>query len=275
MSRKNAMCTYCGESYAVEEMTYYPAGVRGRRSAYQCEHCATFVERHYASNAEVVGKMKSEPWTMSVELETSASTACGRAELMSNRFLPTHDCTVDIEYLSPIYNGFGGFVKYAKTIERLCNSGNLLIDYYCGTHCHIGYGDTITEDYLALCYDYRIDMLADTEDFMAQHGSETEAFFGRYFSASWAERTTLREDRYQWVNFKASTGKTIEFRLNFFRSAKQYSRLIMTEKKMVAAILKHFPPTLLAAGVTEAQRTAAAQKTGRYIERIIRKAYSE
>lgn len=275
MARTHAHCTYCNREYPVIEMTYYPAGVRGRRAAYQCRRCASFVESHYSSNNETVGKVKSEPWTMSVELETSYSTSTGRAELMSNRFLPTYDCTVDIEYLSPIYNGFGGFVKYAKTIERLCNEGDLLIDYRCGTHCHIGYGSEITQEYLDLLFRYRGLILRGAENYMSAHVEEMTAFFGRPFSRDWANRSDRTNDRYQWVNFLASTGKTIEFRLNFFQNAAQYSRLIMTEKKMVATMMKHFPKALLAADVTAAERAAAAEKTGRYIERIIRKALSE
>ena len=276
MARTYAKCTHCENRFPVVEMVKYFDSSRGGRVAYQCADCANRTHSHYTTNTEYKGKVKSEPWTVSVELETADSTAKGRAELMRNRFTPTLDVTVDCEYKSPVYNGFGGPVKYAKSIEKMVNSGDLVIDSSCGTHCHIGYGDVITAHYLEYCFCYREYILTPAENTMDEVPEKVNRLFGRGFNRSWARRNRETDDRYTWVNFESSTGATIEFRINFFREAKQFAAMVMLEKRLVAILLKHFSPEVVCYySTTDEERRNMAIKTGRYFERAIRKALDE
>ena len=282
MARTYAKCTHCENRFPVATMHYYAKADRGGKPAYLCDVCVNLEYSYHddCATTKEKGAEKSEPWTAGFELETSNHTDRGQAELISYGFKPSSDCSLGWtgrEYESPKWLGFGGPTHFTPRIEEMLNNGDISINEDCGCHLHIGYGDVLSETYRRICFEHREQICWASESVMTDNPEKTVQFFGRDFqhyarrSGCVSNRWYDHDARYAWMNFKSSHD-TIEFRLNYFQSKVQYNRLIMAEKKIVAALLKHFPPMLIQVA-SEAERDAMAIKAGKYIARIISKAF--
>ncbi len=190
---------------------------RGNRNAYLCETCATEKRSYYYESTEIRGKEKVCKDTFGVELETSFSSDRARAEIVMNDYVPTHDCTVDTEYKSPIMIGLNQFSKHCATFERLMAEGELGIDNTCGTHFHYG-NPSLNIDYVRRFYHSLFLPLCEE---MKLNSEGNVALWGRDFG-TWARPITdgtYPEEHTNFVNVQHT--HTIEFRICKFRNAKQ------------------------------------------------------
>lgn len=258
MARMYVSCVSCGVTDNKNNMLRLEVLNRGNRSGFICERCANYEANYSDKNRNTSGSEKSELWTCATEFETSGATERGQAHLMSWKFLPSHDCSVWREYKSPIFNGFGSLVHLCKSLDNLLRDGDISIDEDCGTHLHIGKKEIVNHitgeiyhlnaEALDMLFKYRSELLTPLCDYLTNHPRETEEIFGRRVNHWCAhvreiEQYSYREEhsaRYCAINFCSSTDCTIEYRLNFFRSGKQYARLIMLEKKMTEALFVNF-----------------------------------
>lgn len=216
---------------------------RGNRPAYVCEYHAKYEDSYYSENEYRQGKRKMNGYTFGVELETSYSNLDARIELFNHGFLATEDCTVDVEYKSPIYEGLNSLIKQCNSIEMLINEGKLEIDNTCGTHFHVGHVDYInrnTIDYIGNYYHALFGLLSDT--LVAENDRLTPMVYGRRIEEfSWAEPINKYSNAYNHSNFiNLEHNHTLEFRLCKFTSAKQYKNLIRLNKAMTDCIIKNF-----------------------------------
>lgn len=279
MARTTARCVACGNIHSVSEMFKGNPLDRGGKPGYICISCANR-EEAYTCKSEEKGNAKSEKWTCSEEFETNNHSFIGHANLLHNGFVPSSDSSLNgpqgIEYKSPIYQGFGGLVKYQKSIEKMMNSGDLEADNSCGHHLHIGRTEIVNHltgeiydlnnEALDAIWKYAESILHPLQEHLTAYPEEARLIFGRPMHPTWAatlEEAVCRgggyrerrehENRYCFINFCTEGkipgrtygksplyAKTIEFRINKFRNATQYSTAIMLEKAIVNAIIVNF-----------------------------------
>ena len=215
---------------------------RGNRYGYMCDFHFRNRESYVTENNYRHGNRKANGFTFSMELETSDSTAKARGELLDFGFIPTSDCTVDVEYKSPIYEGLNAISKQAVTIEKLMNENELEIDETCGTHFHVGHAEHInpqTMDYIRRFYH---SIFVPLSDVMTANPEKTTAFWGRSFARSeWARPINHISDAMEHRNFvNMEHSYTIEFRLAKFQNAEQYMNVVKFTRDVVNAVIENF-----------------------------------
>lgn len=230
---------------------------RGGRMAWLCDYHANRLMSYSTENHNRIGNKKCHGGTFSVELETSYSDSQARAELLNAGFIPTSDCTVDVEYKSSIYEGLNALSKQCLTIDKLVNEYRLEMGDECGTHFHYGHRDYINPMTMNWIEEYYKDLFTPINDLVLACNPEKVAeFFGRDLT----DRTSLEgqsggDDGYaqsidfdyptahkNWINIQHDW--TVEFRVCKYRSATQYMRLAKTIKTigeaLVTDFLKHY-----------------------------------
>ena len=272
----------------------YPIAIpnRGGRAGYLCSYHFFDTESYYTENDYWYGKRKNHAGTFSVELETSASTAQARGELVNFGFIPTYDCTVDVEYKSPIHEGLNALSKQCTTIDKLVDAGDVEMDNRCGTHLHYGnirWINPVTMGHIIEYYQYLFEPINDY--LISLDPSTVAAFFGRDFT----NRTHLpgqsgSADGYaqtldldypttheNWINVQHDY--TIECRLPKYRNGKQYMAIAKTFKKIGEQICKDFLSKYGRADYdrtryasARAYRKHCAKKCGNNLAKIMRKA---
>ena len=117
-----------------------PIDRRGGGNAYLClEHSRGRRLNPYSSENPIrIGEPKKNGLTYSMEFEMDRPTAKAICELGIAAFSGTHDCTVDMEAKSPIYNGANGLKAILPQLEKLQTNCELDVSERCGTHLHIG-----------------------------------------------------------------------------------------------------------------------------------------
>ena len=238
-----------------------PMKNRGGRNAYLCPHCKDVLMSYYEKNEYEHGKPKVNGDTISIEVESDIDTIEARVELFHYHYLPTKDCSVTIEYKSPIYYGFNALSKYLNTLEALNNNGSLnTLDETCGCHCHIGTFDEYEKNKLTYHW-YRL--FKRTQNILETNENKTKAFFGRPFNEDYADKISEYSlSRYDWISCRSSA-PTIELRLCKFITAKQYRQCVQYARD-IKKILKAF---LQIANITEND----VNKYARKIELLTRK----
>lgn len=239
MARTIVTCTKCGRQASKHIMVGYQKNNRGQRTAYICEDCAREMHGYTTKNNELRGARTVHPFTYGIELETSGSSEKARGELAEYHFLPTADCTVDVEYKSPIMNNLKSMSHLVKVIDRMMDNGEIEIGSNCGTHFHVGHKDLDAETmgYIRRFYHSLFLPLCEA---MEAHPIETREFWGRGFG-HWSD--TINESSYptEHTNFiNVQHDRTIEFRIAFYRNGAQYMNVAKFATKAVEAVMNNF-----------------------------------
>lgn len=260
-----------------------PAARRGNRPACVCAECAARMESYFSENNLNKG-ISTRDKTYSAEYESSRSTVKARYELSQNGFVPSADCTCDIEYKSPIWHNLKSPVRVTKTVQRLIESGDLEINASCGTHFHCGLPNNgFSADMpcgvsrRAATINMYHSLFLPLSRWLETHPAETVALFGRNFG-DWARPIYPHIDTQEHTNFiNLQHSYSIEFRLCFFKSAAQYALCMKTCDKIWDALEAHFWSKYTAERTEagRAARKAAADKAAKYIVRIVEKASAE
>lgn len=230
------MCNNCTAIGTVK----VPIAKRGDRFGFMCDFHARNLEGYSDENDFRKGNRKQNGFTFSAELETSHSTAKARGELLDFGFLPTHDCTVNVEYKSPIYEGLNAISKQAVSIEKLMDCGELAIGTECGTHFHVGHAEFINPETMQYIRRFYHSIFVPLSDCMVSHPNETNAFWGRSFTyyASPIDRNTDANGHCNFVNLQHDY--TVEFRLAKFHNATQYMQIVKFCRDVVNAVIENF-----------------------------------
>lgn len=216
---------------------------RGGRVAYVCPSCAAGMgDRSYSTdNRKLRGRAGvGGDFTYSIEFECHNVTPTLRAELQSYGWLPTHDCTTDVEFKSPIFQNLKPLPKKLRTIERLLSNGYGCLTSNDGTHMHVGHSQHIDGYTMSYVRDYYARLFLPLCRAMQAHPVETAALYGRDFTgyACPIDSRTSPWNHCSFVN--VSHDETIEFRLCKFHTAEQYGALLKLHKSMVSAIINNF-----------------------------------
>lgn len=194
-----------------------------------CDHCHSNIHAYSTRNNQINNKPIKSGITLGIEHEQSGSF--DYRALMIMGWIPTSDCTVDVEYKSPIFQSLRGLKLTLETLER---AGATSGDNRSGTHCHIG---TFSESELSTIQSHASELFSALQNVLYNDRIGTTEFFGRYFT-SFAGMTEFYSGHSVWLNLY--TGKpTIELRIGKFISASQYYR-VMILARFMGQILKSF-----------------------------------
>lgn len=251
---RNATCIgvrrgeHCGNVISPKSGFSVAIFSRGNRVGCLCPECQRYYERllngsavqsYSEENAIHRGKDNiHSAFTFSIELETMSPDIKAMAELCYNEFFPSHDSTVDIEFKSPIYHGRQAPSKYAVTIERLMNDGNITIDRNCGTHFHVGYVGVINYNFMSVLRENAVykALFEQLTAAVTLNERETIKLFGRKIGGTWADMTIdWPEEHTNWINVQHDN--TVEYRLPRFKSAAQYQLVMETCEKFTGVII--------------------------------------
>ena len=297
MARIYARCTRCGMVARASEMVATGCANRGiNKRSFMCPECAETNENYGARNNVEIGGVNNG-LRYGIELETTMSTEYFRNMMFRYGYIATHDCSLNntgeriytvghngwstessCEYVSATNKGLKRFTKQFIEIEKCMEDGAVEMDYSCGTHCHISL-DNMENGEMAMIRAYYNTLFMPLQVVMIAYPEKTKAFFGRYFSDSYAREITsatrMREhnhnDRYAWIN--ATHNSNIEFRLNKFRTAEQMLTCIKFETWIVKTIVSNF--TSKYNNVPANERKALAQKTAKKLAKKLDKIYAE
>lgn len=232
---------------------------RGGRVAFLCPECAQHVGGYYDKNTTERGAYIGGGFSYGCEVETMRPTVNVRVEMADAGFIPTHDCTCDVEFKSPIFHNLK-WCKRLDTWEKLLNAGEFNTRG-CGTHLCVGHITAINEHTMTVLRNRAIwsalfgplfnECLNDT--------AATRRVWGRSVN-SWCDDTNPFAHEC-FVNVLHDTH--LEFRCAKFASAAQYKALFVTCKGITARVVKF----LDAGDYSE----AAARKVGRSILRFYQK----
>lgn len=227
-----------------------PIDRRGGGNAYLClEHARGNRLLPYSSENHVrIGFPKKNGETVSYEFEMDDPTAKAICELGVAGFMGSHDCTVDLEAKSPIYEGFCAAKAILPQLERLQNNGELRVSCRCGTHLHIGrrdYGerqrDALLPYYWTLHSKLWLAMDADKDKTERIFGRAEGAWaFGAESSEAWERKAESLNPAYAtqdaldahpaFLNIQHE--QTLEWRQCKFVTASQYSECIDLCRKL-------------------------------------------
>ena len=184
-------------------------------------------------NSNVLGTRTADGMSMSIELESVGYSTHARAYLVKNKFLPTSDCTVDIEYKSPIYFSEIPLAKIVGGVEYMDKNDSYKFSVNnsrCGIHTHYGFTDNHF-NFNSLEYDYK--ELFYPLDRLVSSLSETNriAIFGR----TWGQYNRPCSFGYpmehsNWINIQHEN--TLEIRMPRFTDAETYMRFVKCFKKI-------------------------------------------
>ena len=219
---------------------------RGGGQAFLCDYHYNREEGYHTKNERKQGTNKQHGFTYGVEFETSFSTPKARIEFTDNGYLPTADCTVDVEYKSPIMNGLNQLAKHCVTFNRLIVEGDLSVNDSCGTHLHIG-GEALTPEAMSYIKRFYHSLFLPLSQALSEDNDATAALFGRPLN-NWARPIYNGCDVESHANFiNMQHAHTIEFRACKFVTDKQYMNCVHfcddVVKTVVTNFVEHFNDT--------------------------------
>ena len=213
-----------------------------------------------------VGKGNADGISISIELESMGRSTSARAYFVKNKFLPTYDSTVDIEYKSPIYTSELPLAKIVGAIEYMNDNPNYQFSVNnenCGIHTHYGFIDN-HYDFQNL-YTHYENLFRPLNDMIKNMSAEKrEEIFGRDFEHYNRSLDFSYPQRHEnWINIQHRY--TLEIRMPRFTSAVQYMRFLKTFKKIFKALNTFY--------ISRGQNEQASIKAGRKMAKIFEKEY--
>ena len=224
-----------------------PIAKRGERFGYLCSFHAHQEEGYSVENGFRLGEAKKHRNTFSWECETSFSTEKARGELADFGFKATYDCTVDVEYKSPIYEGLNALSKQCVSIEKLIACGDMRIGNECGSHFHVGHAEFINPVTMRYLRRFNGSLFAPLSEAIMADPAKAERFFGRR-SNNWAEPVTFADPSGDFdgmrmkhsAMFNLQHDYTVEFRQAKFVNASQYMAVAKFARDVVNALVENF-----------------------------------
>lgn len=207
-----------------------------------CDHRGRKNLRGYCEeNNTHIGSGNADNISISLELESMGASTHARAYLVGNKFIPTSDSTVDIEYKSPIYESEQPLAKIIGGIEYMDtnNSYKFKVNHAsCGIHTHFGFIDN-RYNFTRLYEDY--EKLFSELDKIVRSLSheEREQIFGRTWGTyNQPINFNYPNEHTNWINIQHNY--SLEIRMPRFVNAVQYMTFLKTFKKMFKALNTHY-----------------------------------
>lgn len=229
--KKGGKCIYC------KRMTDFYRCDLSTNPLYICRVCADRLQSYSFEGFNLQnGTQTSDNITIGCELETIGHSLDAKIYLIKYGFIPTSDCTVSVEYKSPIYNNLSSLSKVCGMIEQLDKNEN--IDFSvnnndCGLHTHYGYKGLNIQNYIEPFYKELFKPLNDCIDNMTIE-KRREIFGSNYRYYADSINFNNPYNHCNWINIQHT--KTIEIRLFRFNSATQYIKAVKVFRAMLSIL---------------------------------------
>lgn len=224
----------------------FPIRRRGGGNAFLCEWHLNRLHSYSFENPVWSGTKKAHGFTVSHELETMAPTKLARCEFLVEEYFPTSDCTVDVEFKSPIYRGFNSISAYASTIEYLRNNGEIVLNNKCGLHTHVGHETMINSASMAYIRRFYHSLFLPLYNAWRENRAVTCQLFGRYNTEYVSYLRDYNGDECEHsLAINIQHEPTIEWRQPRFQTAEQYIACLHYIKASMQIIVDTFIPALV------------------------------
>ena len=267
---KGGHCIECGH-YTNENMGGKRVTIPAQKNGVWlcCDHRGKKNLKGYScENRVTVGTSTQDGISISIELESMGVSSHARAYLNYNKFIPTADSTVDIEYKSPIYYSEIPLAKIVGGIEYMDTNRQYKFKVNhpnCGIHTHFGFVDNHF-DFTTLERYYRelFEPLCEAVDSLNEE--QRIAIFGRSYGTYNSRCDYYYADRHaNWINIQHRY--TLEIRMPRFTTADTYMRFLKCFKKIFKALNTHY--------ISKEHNERNAIKAGRKMRMVFEKEYKE
>ena len=263
-SNRDAKCPCCNGEFASINMYAVMCANRGNtdnsKNGYICKTCGDNNYRYSKKNTKEYGDKSYNADGFGIEWETNGTTLDARHMFCRFGYIPTSDSSLanndlngkahkyisgdggysqySCEYKSALMWGRKALTKQAAEFETFLNNGHIASDESCGTHTHISINkDNNMGDTIRWVRKYAENLFSPLENLMKSNPQKTAEFFGRDFTyyASPINYNSLY-DHCNWINLSKDTD--VEFRLNKFKNAKQFLKVVGFEYEILKYIVK-------------------------------------
>lgn len=199
----------------------------GGQPCYVCTECVKhhsygFNLPHYMD--DINGKAVGRGIRLAVEWEAFYPTTneAERAEIdaklaASYHFVPSKDCTVDVEYHEPNRLNLHSF---KREIEGMLSTGIIFDNSHAGHHINVSDVNWTHTDLLKIRR-HKLALFMPLQEYMVNHEEDTEKVFGRYFTRYACECENNSDFCHgYWLNLE--NDNRIEFRLAHFKNTNQF-----------------------------------------------------
>lgn len=218
--------------------TFHAVQTKNHGVIYMCDDCFNKQESYYTENSLFVNKDKKHGFTYSYEMELSRHDLAFIRMLQYNNFVPTRDCTVVVEYKSPIYKSLNGNRKLFRSLASALDER--YFDYTCGTHCNIGHIDYINASTISIIAEYYKILFLPMSNWLKLNRQASIEIYGRELS-HWAMPISETTNPYEHTNFINIEHNThIEFRQCKFINENQYVDCVQLNTKIMTALINNF-----------------------------------
>ena len=226
-AKKGGKCLLCGC-----KTTFHRCEL-STNAVYICSTCADALQSYSFEGFNLQnGTQTADGITIGCELETLGNSLDAKIYFIKYGFIPTSDCTVDVEFKSPIYNNLSSLSKVCGMIEQLDKDENTnfsVNNIHCGLHTHFGYKNKRIQDILQA---YHYELFKPIDDTVkGLTASQRRAIFGSDFRGYASPIEFYNPMGHcNWINIQHT--KTIEIRLFRFNTADQYIKGVKVFRAM-------------------------------------------
>ena len=234
-------CATCNRVLPIREMIKMDKNDRGGAASYLCEEHAYTTESYTYEHDRTWGKDKVHGFTYGVELESMTDSFKSRVELLNRDWVASYDCTVEVEFKSPIMLGLNALSKDCEQIQKMNDRGEIdTIHEDCGTHLNIGNVYHINAETIDYLRRFMHSLFIPLSDYLEANPDKAEKVFGRRFTyyAHGIHADTNPMTHELFINFQHNN--RVEFRLCKFITAKQYMNCAKMCTEMMTAIINNF-----------------------------------
>ena len=237
---RKAHCRHCGCELEAGRGHYIYVPKAGY--AYMCRDCFTEMLSYGAESVEKIGKPKRCPVTTGVELEIPHGYDNQQYDalrvLRDSGWIPSHDCTVSIEYKSPIFYNLNHFPKQLRSVMEE-NGIELNPHGEAGTHINVWCDWLDSDDFMRIRDWYNV-LFSDMYEFFKENRSKCRKLFGREMNI-WCRMFDVNEHAC-FINMEECkrNAPRIEFRCALYANNGQYMRCLHFANDVMEVIAKDF-----------------------------------
>lgn len=277
MGRELVTCKVCGALHLKSECIAIESPKYGL--FYMDRDCAYKMGGYCTESTNKKGIDKKLSITTGVELEIQHGLT--NEQYLQLRLLTspeygwqaTEDCTVKVEYKSPIFNNLNSLPKLLRTV--MDNNGGIHHGNGCEASAHINvWSNELDSNDYTLLRTYYEELFADMYDYFYENRMACEKLFGRHMSG-WCNGFSNYEHAC-FINTEECKydHPRLEFRCSCYRNNKQYMNLLKFCNEVMRILVVNFIRKVHDGKDASHAAKIASNKIMKQVEKYVEKAYA-
>lgn len=275
--RELVQCKVCGALHLKSECIAIKSPKYGL--FYMDRDCAYKMGGYCTESTDKKGCEKKLSITTGVELEVQHGLR--DSQYLQLRLLTspeygwqaTEDCTVKVEYKSPIFNNLNSVPKLLKTV--MDDNGAISHGNTCEASAHINVwsNELSSEDY-ELLREYYVELFSDLFDYFSYNTNDCEKLFGRHMTG-WCNGFSNYEHAC-FINTEECKydHPRLEFRCSCYRNNKQYMNLLKFCNEVMRILVINFFRKVRDGKDADHAAKIASGKIMKQVNKFVEKAYN-